>query len=124
MWAWRAGCPAGSGQGRGGPRTPRSAAGRGPSGQGRPEGFQEQWATDKGREVWTLPLADLDRPLACVDARPPAHLPPSSPPTVRRRGASSRSRSHPRVPVYEAEGKCLISRLIAWVIGRRTQLSK
>lgn len=26
--------------------------------------------------------------------------------------------------VYEAEGKCLISCLIAWVIGRHTQLSK
>ena len=35
---------------------------------------------------------------------------------MRRARASSGSR--PPAPVYEAKGKCLISRLIAWVIGR------
>lgn len=43
-------------------------------------------------------------------------------PVFRRR--RSQRCSHPLAPVYEAKGKCLISRLIAWVIGRRTQLSK
>lgn len=45
-------------------------------------------------------------------------------PSAALRGRPAGSGSHPHAPVYEAEGKCLISRLIAWVIGRRTQLSK
>lgn len=119
----------------GGTRTPEVSKQRAPE-PGQAEGSLEQEAAKELRAESAGEVRTDPRPawtpvlrLVCAPAGvPTGRLGPGGCAWGSRSpystGARASAGSHPLAPVYEAKGKCLISRLIAWVIGRRTQLSK